>query len=454
MTAPVVYDPAAAASLLRTTEGLGLWPYRGQVAAVGIGHSPTMRRWDGRPETSVGAWSILAIRRAIEDAGVPPDQVDGLALVAPTSSASPWPADAPVPEDFRAMFAPGRHPLDGVARLSPEWLLNNMPELTNVKFAMIAPQCMSMALAAAIEAVGRGLTSTCVVVRSWHNFPGRYRHGGENAEPTVSGAGKHYNLWTGPGGLYRTAMQFQRYLHKYGKTHDMMAPFIVNSRRNGLLFPEGYWAQHRPTPLTTEDYLSSRWIQKPANLLDNDLPIHTAGAYLVTTAERAKDLRQPPVYVLGHAGAAAVQDGTYGPLDGRGVIDNLEEAEEFAAATARKVYEAAGISASDLTFENCYDGFSLFHVFHIEGFGFAGIKRGEALDLFQTDISIEGPNPVSPSGGNIGSGRSRFWMFTDSIQQLQGRAGARQITREAQCGIAGGFYPALSHFIVWSKTPE
>src|SRR5206468_6471580 len=58
------------ASLYRTTEGLGLWEHRGKVAAVGVGHSPTARRWDGAPETCVGAWSILALRRAIADAGV------------------------------------------------------------------------------------------------------------------------------------------------------------------------------------------------------------------------------------------------------------------------------------------------------------------------------------------------------------------------------------------------
>ena len=71
-----------------------------------------------------------------------------------------------------------------------------------------------------------------------------------------------------------------------------------------------------------------------------------------------------------------------------------------------------------------YDGFALFHQFHLEGLRFGGIKRGEALDFYQTDISIEGPNPVSPNGGNIGSGRTRYWMHTDSIQQLPGRAGA------------------------------
>ncbi len=71
-----------------------------------------------------------------------------------------------------------------------------------------------------------------------------------------------------------------------------------------------------------------------------------------------------------------------------------------------------------------YDGFTLFHVFHLEGLGFAGVKRGEALDLFEhEDISNEGPNPISPSGGNCGSGRTRFWMHTDCIQQIQGRAG-------------------------------
>ena len=70
----------APASMYRADAGLGLWEHRGKVAAVGIGHSPTARRWDGRPETSVGAISLLALRRAIEDAGVEPSEIDGLVL--------------------------------------------------------------------------------------------------------------------------------------------------------------------------------------------------------------------------------------------------------------------------------------------------------------------------------------------------------------------------------------
>ena len=91
----------------------------------------------------------------------------------------------------------------------------------------------------------------------------------------------------------------------------------------------------------------------------------------------------------------------------------------------------------------------------MEGLGFAGVKEGEGLDLYQEDISIEGPHPVSPSGGNVGSGRTRFWMHTDSIQQIQGRAGDRQISIPAEIGVSGGPLPLYhADFIVWGASPD
>jgi acetyl-CoA acetyltransferase len=441
-------------SMFRVKEGLGVWEHRGRVAAVGVGHSPTARRWDLRPENTVGAWTILAIRRAIEDAGVDPSEVDGLAICDSTTTGAYWTAGRKIPQDFLDMFNQTNDPLDGMSKNSIDWILKNMPELSNVKFVMTVPACMSMVLAATVQAVGDGLTNVCIAAKGWHNFDGRHYQGGANAEPTVSGPGKWSNSLAGPAS-YTTAMQFQRYLHKYGGTHDMMAPFMVNSRKNGLLMPEGYWAQHRPEPLTEEDYINVRWVAKPANLLDNDIPIQAAAAYLITTADRAKDMKQKPVYILGHAGAGTVGPGTfYSGVKSRGTIETLEEAEANAASTGRKILEGAGISTSDITFENMYDGFSLFHVFHIEGLGFAGLKPGEALDFFKTDISNSGPNPVSPSGGNIGSGRTRWWGHTDTIQQIQGRAGARQISIPAQIGVTGGFMPFMSNFLVMSATPN
>ena len=435
----------APASRYRSTEGLGLWEHRGKVAAVGVGHSPTTRRWDGKPGTSVGANSILALRRAIEDAGVTPDQIDGLVLAAETTTGAYWPEGRPIPMDVVNAYNTTGDPLDGIAKLSAEWILKNMPELENVKFTMYGPGCMSNAVVVAAQAVGDGLTHTCLVLKGWHNLEGRYYQGGANAGDAIEGSSAIRNLWGTPAS-YGTALQFAEYCRKYGKSHDMMAPFMANSRRNGLLFPEGYWAQHRPEQLPPEDYLAARWIAKPASLFDNDIPIMVSAAYLFTTAERAKDMKQKPVYILNHATCRTRP---------RSLTPTLEEVETETASTGRKLYEGAGITASDLSFENMYDGFSLFHQFHIEGLGYRGMKAGEALDFYQTDISIEGPNPILPSGGNIGSGRSRFWMHTDCIQQLQGRAGARQVTGvKPEIAVSGGPMPTGGNFTVWSATPD
>ena len=287
------------ASMYRVEEGLGVWAHKGKVAAVGIGHSPTARRWDEEPETSVGAWSILALRRAMEDAGVTPDQVDGMVVVPETTTGAHWEQGKPIPEKTLNAFNQTNDPWDGIAKLSAEWLLKNMPELTNVNFTMHASACMSHALVVAAQAVGSGMANTCLVLKGWHNLEGRYNHGGVSAQDSVTGTfatATGRTLWGAPG-CYATALQFAEYCRKYGKSHEMMAPFMRNSRRNGLLFPEGYWAQHRPEELTVEDYLSARWIAKPANLFDNDIPIMASAAYLFTTAERAKDMKQKPVYI-------------------------------------------------------------------------------------------------------------------------------------------------------------
>ena len=272
----------APASMYRTTEGLGVWEHKGKVAAVGIGHSPTTRRWDGTAANTMGANSIFALRQAIEDAGVDPADIDGLVLDPVTTTGAHWPEDQEIPMDVVNAYNTTDDPLDGIAKLSAEWILKNMPELTNVKFTMYGMGCMSHAIVVAAQAVGEGRTHTCLVLKSWHNLEGRYNQSGISATDTVPGTfamSPGRTLWGAPGS-YGTALQFAEYCRKYGKSHDMMAPFMANSRRNGLMFPEGYWAQHRPEALTEEDYLNARWIAKPASLFDNDIPIMVSGAYL------------------------------------------------------------------------------------------------------------------------------------------------------------------------------
>ena len=438
--------PIAPNSWHRNREGLGIWEGRGKVVATGVGTSPTARRWDERPETSLGALTIIAIRKAIEDAGISPDEIDGIVLTPESTTGVSNDPMSPAPEGWDQVFKMVDFPQAGITRGDIDWILLNMPELKNVEFKMNGPVCMSVAFTTAAEAVSRGLTRTCLVVRGWHNLAGRYYVGqGAAALNTSSGPGKYGGIWGMPA-CATTAMIFEEYCNKYGKSHEMMAPFVVEERRNGLMNPDGFYTQHRPEMITVDDYLSGRWIAKPANIYDNDLPIQAALAVVFTTPELAAHHRQKPVYILNHAQTRP---------ELQGVTPTLAEWEASSDKMGRMLYEGAGIGPEDLSFEQMYDGFTLFHQFHLEGLRFAsrGEKRGYALDLYQTDISIEGPNPVSPSGGNSGNGRTRWWHHRDCILQLQGRSPS-QIKRKAEYGVSGAHMPNFCDALIWGAGPD
>ena len=431
--------------MYRSQEGLGVWEHRGKVAAVGIGCSPAARRWDEKVETSLAAWTILAARKCLEDAGVSPSEVDGV-VTCPSGLGASW-APRPIPEDFAKAYqlTPG-NPNDGLTGMSADFLVRNMPELKNVKFTMHGPGCMSNALCVAAQAVGSGLTQTCLVVRGSGNIEGRYGQSGAAALDTASGPAQWMAPWGFQGGIPQIAYGFDQYCRKYGTNHDRMAPYVVNQRRNGLMNPDGYYAQHRREVLTLEDYLNGRWIVKPMNIFDCDLPIQVAVSYLFTTPERARNMKQKPVYILNHASNRPRT---------RSSTETLEEIEASQRSLARKLYEGSGLTAKDIDVFNPYDGFTLFSQYYLEGLQWRGVKRGEAHDFYASDISVEGPNPFSPSGGNNGSGRTRWWMHSDSIQQLQGRAGQRQVQdRFRTAGISGGPMPMSGDWTVWATSPD
>ena len=413
----------------------------------------------------MGAYSLLAAQRALDDAGISAEDVDGI-VVTPSGTGDSW-GSRPLPEDFLkafkqvpgastadfftmpfgARYAPtaGAHIEDGLTRMSAEWMVENLPGLTNIKVAYHTGLCVSNALALAAQTVGSGESNVCLVVRVLNNLPGRYYQ-----EPKTKAALNEQ--WTNPWGFSAAgitdAYAFGQYCRKYGTSHDRMAPFIVNQRRNGRMFPEGYYYQHPEPPLTEEDYLSSRWLAKPMCLHDADRPIQIAVCYIITTADRAKDMRQDPVYILNHI--------THGGR-ARSLLMTLDEVEENTDLIARKTYEGAGLNPEDIDIFNPYDGFTLFTQYYLEAFQWHGVKRGEAHDFYAGDISVEGPHPFSSSGGNNGNGRTRTWMHTDSIQQLRGQAGERQVhikNGRPETAISGGPVPGMGDWIVWSTNPD
>jgi hypothetical protein len=95
-----------------------------------------------------------------------------------------------------------------------------------------------------------------------------------------------------------------------------VAPFVVNQHTNRLPTPWGYNATHGVPQLTVEDYVTSRYILRPLRIWDCDRPVQASAAYLFTTAERARDLRQRPDYILNHVQHEARQRSTQATLDG------------------------------------------------------------------------------------------------------------------------------------------
>ena len=220
----------------------------------------------------------------------------------------------------------------------------------------------------------------------------------------------------------------------------------MNEHRNGLMNDWGFYTTNGPSHLNREDYINSRPITTPAHIWDYDRPVNAAGAFIVTTAERTPDMKHKPVYILNH------NQGSGGSA--RSSCLTLAEYEAAGAKVARMVYEGSGLQPQDIDIFNPYDGFSSFLPFSLEAFGWHGVGKGEARDFVNGDISVEGPHPYLSGGGNLGSGRTRTAMYIDSIEQLRGTAGRRQVTVKAETAICA-FAPALSAaYLVLGSSPD
>jgi hypothetical protein len=132
----------------------------------------------------------------------------------------------------------------------------------------------------------------------------------------------------------------------------------------------------------------------------------------------------------------------------------LEEHQEAVASLARKMWEGSGLGPADVDIFNPYDGYLTFPQQFLEGFQWHGVKLGEAHDFYADDIRVEGPHPFLSSGGNNGTGRNRAVLYADSIEQLRGTAGPRQVTVSAETALAGCNTPDSCGFLMLSKNPN
>ena len=393
-------------------------PVRGKVAAIGVGYTIPTRN----PEKSLGTATVEACAKAIADAGLTFNDIDGV---------SSYP-DQPYGNAGN---------VDGLNFVTPNWLTAAMG-LPNITWSHRNNVFVGSSFIEAINAVAGGSTKYCLVWRSL-TFPKGERYGQTAPEQAAGPSQWEYPYgYTGPGPASR-AVIYRRYMEKYGATREHMATHIVNNRKNALMNEKGYWYNYRPEPLTVEDYLNARMVTDPFCLYDCDIPVHGCAAWVLTTGDRAKEAPNGAAYVVGTALGVGVRDVTLGPL---------ESDQVGCAVVGKRLWENTGLSPKDIDTADLYDSFSVYVYINLEGYGFC--KEGEAFEWIQGGrIALGGEMALNTSGGNSGEGRLHgATHISEAILQAMHRAGPRQV-KDAKLTLSAVGPPSASQAVVFSHEP-
>ncbi len=285
---------------------------RGKAAIVGIGELPTLRMYPGRSTNSL---CTEAARLAIADAGLRKADIDG--LVTRGSDVSPM-------DLAEYMGLPVRF-CEGVTQHG-------------------ASGAHSVVVAASAISAGLAHTVLCAFGGTRDPAVGGFGPGVTRGLPPAS-KGSEFEAPFGPAPGANTgyALIKRRHMYEFGTTQEQFAKMAVNQRFNALVNPNAvFYGQ----PITIEDVLNSRMVNDPLHLLECVMPCAGAAACIVTSAERAKSLRQSPVYLLG-AGA--------GVSDHDSIWQSPRMTTTPVVTSARNAYEMAGYGPKDVQFAEVYD---------------------------------------------------------------------------------------------------
>jgi len=230
------------------------------------------------------------------------------------------------------------------------------------------------------------------------------------------------------------AMAANAYLHAYGGTRGQLAEFAVAAREWALRNPAAF--RHGAGPLTVDDVLGATMVSTPLTVADCCLVTDGGGAVVVTSLDRARDLRRTPVEVLGYGERSTNTSMT--------AVDDLTFSEGAAAAGA-EAFARAGVTPADVDLLEVYDSFTITAALTVEALGFCG--RGEVLDFVQGGrIRPGGALPLNTSGGGLSychPGQLGVLLLVEAVRQLRGEAGERQVPG-ARTAVAHGTGGILS----------
>ena len=217
------------------------------------------------------------------------------------------------------------------------------------------------------------------------------------------------------------ALAASRHMHQFGTTRDMLADVAVAARAWANLNPDAFMQG----PLTREDVLNSRMVSDPLTSRDCCLVTDGGAACVMVRADRAKDLRQNPVYFLGAAGAHSH----------RSIAQMADLTVTAAAESGPRAFDMAGLARKDVDLLMLYDAFTINTILFLEDLGYC--PKGEG-GRFVADGAIApgGKLAVNTNGGGLSCvhpGMYGLFLIVESVTQLRGDAGKRQL---ATCDVA------------------
>ncbi|MER5870094.1 lipid-transfer protein [Streptomyces sp. NPDC002044] len=372
---------------VRTRDELG-----GRAAIAGIG-ATEFSKDSGRSELTL---AVEAVHAALADAGLSPADVDGMVTFTMDTS----------PEITVAQAA-------GIGDLS---------FFSRIHYGGGAA-CATVQQAAL--AVATGVAEVVVCYRAFNERSGRrFGSGVQQREPSAEGAALG---WALPWGLLTpaswVAMTAQRYLHTYNLSPETFGHVAVTDRRHAANNPAAYF---HGKPITLADHAASRWIVEPLRLLDCCQETDGGQALVVTTAERARDLKQVPAVITAAAqGAGRRQEAMTSFY--RDDLTGLPEMD----VVARQLWRTSGLRPSDIDVGILYDHFTPFVLMQLEEFGFC--KPGEAADFVAADAL-----PLNTHGGQLGEAYLHGMNgIAEAVRQLRGTS-VNQVTGTEHVLVTAG----------------
>ncbi len=350
------------------TRGHIVEPFKNRYCIVGVGNT----HYGRNPGLSQLGHNVKAIRAAADDAGLAMGEIDGLLTKAPSST-------------FPMLWAPR---VAEALQIVPK-VVGTIDQAGASNISLIQY---------AITAIELGQAS--VVACSYGDNPAT---GSRENYRRPRGGDAFAGLFGAP---LAYAMVARRHMEKYGTTHEQLGNVAVAHRHHASMNPNAQFQD----PITMEDYENSRWLAEPFRLLDC-CPVSDSGAaWIVTTEERAKALKQKPIYVEG-LGQGHPSWEFYRRDDP--TVSGAQVASE-------SVFRTAGMGPKDIDFCEFYDCFTIVPIMTLEDYGF--VKKGEGAAFFEDKRTwIGGELPINTSGGLLSeTGMPGPHLILEGVRQLRG----------------------------------